>query len=47
MFNFPDLRPLFYFAMIGVLFVLAAVIGAGGWVIYHIVRALLFYTGAL
>lgn len=47
MFNFPDLRPLFYFAMLGILCVIAAVIGAGGWIIYHVIRALLLYTGAM
>lgn len=34
---------LFVFACIGLL----ASIGVGGWIVYHFVRAILFYVGVL
>lgn len=43
----PDLTPIFYLALVGLISIAIVVIGGGGWVIYHLTKALLLYNGVL
>lgn len=44
-FPFPDLTPLFYLAVVGLVAIALVVIGGGGWLLYHLYRALALYLG--
>lgn len=43
----PDLTPLFYLAIVGIISIAIVVIGGGGWIVYHVTKALLLYNGVL
>ena len=40
----PDLTPLFYLAIFGLF--CAAVLGGGGWLLYHLIAAVALYAGS-
>jgi len=42
----PDLTLLFYLAGFGLFCAAILIIGGGGWLGYHLIRAILFYVGA-
>lgn len=46
MFNLPDLSGLIYFAFFGMACAAVVAIG-GGWLLYHLTRAVLLYVGAV
>lgn len=45
-FPFPDLTPIFYLAMVGLVAIAITVAVAGGWLAYHLFMALRPYMGA-
>lgn len=46
MFEFPDLRPLFYFAVIGIIVTCLAIVAAVSWGGYHLWRMFILYMGS-
>ena len=42
----PDLSGLFWFAAVGIVCTIAATIGAGAWIAYHLFMALRLYLGS-
>lgn len=45
MINLPDLTPIFYFAIFGMICAAIVTVVGGGWLAYHLVRAVLLYVG--
>ncbi|MBE0691527.1 MAG: hypothetical protein IH590_00315 [Aquamicrobium sp.] len=45
MIDFPDLRPLFFLAIFGLICAVIIVIAGGGWLGYHLFMAMSLYLG--
>ncbi len=45
MIHLPDLRPLFALAIFGLICAVIVIIGGGGWLGWHLYRALALYLG--
>lgn len=46
MYDFPDLTPLIYFALFGMICAALIALIGGGWLLYHLIAAVSMYLGA-